>query len=830
VGFSVLQTIQDLINKGCFLEALKLIEEIKNVQGFLENFLIHSQKITALLGLARYHEALEVAKELLEFIDKAITSAEQVNVINEYKLSAMQMLSTIYSMLGNHEETLNILKEIVSYPKLFTFQEFQIKIALAMEYASLGDFPKSIEILQDELSKTQDKTSQIEFLLALGDVYRYFIQDLKKSREFYYKAYNLSLNADDEIKRKAFERYVDLLLDLGDKEQAKDFLNELLQESISELEKAKLLENLAIADNANARTYLESALEIYRKLGLRREEANVLFELSNVEENIEKSIELLKQAISIVESSGMKQFSFLYRNGLAYKLYVAKKYDEAKSILNELIVEKEISKFLLAYCYVGLATINKEEGNYDNALDMLYKAEQILDETRYELTWENRIDFSNTYSTVKREAVRFLLKTDIKLALRKSEEAKARSLVELVSLHKIPKPSNEEIFDIEQKLTAELNAAMKSSSPYIKEIYKRLETIWSSLETNPKYKEYLSLRKGYIIDINEVCNFIDDETAIVDYLILPDQLLVFIISKKDLDIVKVSKNKSVIYDLFIKFKEFEKIKDVYINEKLIKEASNILISPIEEKIKKYKHLCISPDLVLYYVPFHALYFEGKELIESKTLSYIPNLTLLKYCSERESKGDCLVIGGSPTNDLIYAVQESKEIAELLKTEVRNYTKKEIIEKMKSSKVISFSCHAFYSSRDYGLGSYIILPNGEYLTSKEILETRLNSELVTLSACETAKLSYFEGGDIFGLLSSFLCAGAKSIVASLWKLNDHAAYLTMKEFYTRLTQGSSKAEALRSAQLITKREYPNPYHWSPLLLVGEYSSILDINRK
>jgi|GEM_PF-2577297 Uncharacterized protein conserved in bacteria len=60
--------------------------------------------------------------------------------------------------------------------------------------------------------------------------------------------------------------------------------------------------------------------------------------------------------------------------------------------------------------------------------------------------------------------------------------------------------------------------------------------------------------------------------------------------------------------------------------------------------------------------------------------------------------------------------------------------------------------------------------------------------------------------------------------------DHAAYLTMKEFYIRLTKGSSKAEALRSAQLVTKKEYPNPYHWSPLVLVVEYSSILYTDRK
>jgi CHAT domain-containing protein len=53
---------------------------------------------------------------------------------------------------------------------------------------------------------------------------------------------------------------------------------------------------------------------------------------------------------------------------------------------------------------------------------------------------------------------------------------------------------------------------------------------------------------------------------------------------------------------------------------------------------------------------------------------------------------------------------------------------------------------------------------------------------------------------------------------------------MREFYSRLIQGVSKAEALRLALLVTKKEYPNPYHWSPLILVGEYSSVLNTYRE
>jgi CHAT domain-containing protein/flagellar biosynthesis regulator FlbT len=828
MDISKLQKIQELINKGYFEDALNLIDEINIVQDSLEGIVTYNMKIAALIGLARYNEALKIANELMQMIEKY--EKRELDIINTYKVLAIDNLYRIYSIIGEHEKALNILYEKIKYPKFDHLEEVYEKIDLAMEYSNLGDFSKSIDILQEELSKTQDKISKIELLLALGDIYRFFIQDLNKSREFYYKAYNLATDSENEIRIKVFKRYVDLLSEMGEREDANDYLNELLNSTVSELERAEVLEKLAFVNKENTKSYLIEALQIYRKLGIRYKEATILYELSNIEETIEKSIELLKEAISNVESIAMKQFSFMYKNALAYKLFLAKKFDEAKSILINLIEEKEISNFLLAYCYVGLATIDKYEGRYSGAVNWLNKAEQLLDQMRHALSMENRIQFSNTYATVKREAVRMLLDSDIKQAIKKAEEAKAKSLIESVSLSKIPKPSNEEIFDQEEKLIEDLNAAMKNNSPYIKEIYKKLEAIWSLLENKSKYEEYLTLRRGNVIDPNEIFNLIDKDTAIINYLILTDQLLVFIISKNNLEVIKILKNKSSIYNLFEKFKEFEKFKDIYINEKLIKEASDVLISPIEEKIKIYKHLCISPDLVLYYTPFHALYFKGKELIESKIISYIPNLTLLKYCKKRESKGDYLIIGGSPNNDLKYAPQESKEIADLFKTEVKNYSKKEIIEKMKSSKVISFSCHANYSSRDYGLASYILLPNGEYLTAKEILRTRLSAELVTLSACETAKLSYFEGGDILGLLGSFLYAGAKSVVASLWKLNDHAGYLAMKEFYFRLVQGINKAEALRLALLVTKKEYPNPYHWSPLILVGEYSSVLNTYRE
>jgi len=531
---------------------------------------------------------------------------------------------------------------------------------------------------------------------------------------------------------------------------------------------------------------------------------------------------MFNQAISIYDSIGMKEMKVLVQNKIAQKLLKSKKYEEAEYIMINLINEKEISKFTLAFCYVGLAAIKKEQGKFSEALHWLIRAEKLLDEIRHELFFEERVMFSNVYTKVKRVMASILTKFDNVSAIRKAEESKSRSLIDAISLSRLPKPSNDEIFNLRNNLIDEYNAAYISRNPVAKDIYKKLEGLWLQIEKNPAYSEYINLRLGKPVEIAKITELIEHDTTIIDYLILDQELLIFIIDKNEISVSIIEKKKKDIEALCNKFRELK------IDDKLIEEASDVLLKPVEDRISKAKHICISPDLYLYYIPFHALYLDGSELILSKTVSYMPNLTSFTYCKQRKSKGNVLIIGGSPNNDLKFAVQEAKEIAELLKGEVKNYSREGLLAKLNDSRIISFSCHAFYSLHDYGLASYILLPNGQSITARDVLKTRLSAEIVSLSACETAKLSYSEGGDVLGLLSSFLYAGAKSVVASLWKLNDYAAYLSMKEFYSNLLAGLNKAEALRLALLNTKNKFPEIHNWAPLILVGDYSTTLNIN--
>jgi CHAT domain-containing protein/tetratricopeptide (TPR) repeat protein len=142
-----------------------------------------------------------------------------------------------------------------------------------------------------------------------------------------------------------------------------------------------------------------------------------------------------------------------------------------------------------------------------------------------------------------------------------------------------------------------------------------------------------------------------------------------------------------------------------------------------------------------------------------------------------------------------------------------------------ARVVHFACHARADDVD-PLGSGLLLaPAGSdegLLTAADVVSGwQLRADVVMLSACGTAvgEVRRYEG--LYGLARAFLYAGARSVGASLWQVEDMSAARLMVGFYRGYVGGIGKAEALRRAQvgLLRDKRYADPYYWSGFVLMG-----------
>ncbi len=297
---------------------------------------------------------------------------------------------------------------------------------------------------------------------------------------------------------------------------------------------------------------------------------------------------------------------------------------------------------------------------------------------------------------------------------------------------------------------------------------------------------------------------------------------------------------------------------------------------LAEKLEPYlpgnpeDNVIIVPDSSLYLVPFYALTdANGKHLIERHTLSFVPSLGIYDLLRKKRSQlmhskepWPALVVGDPKMPELPGwlaskyglpqlpgAEREAKAVASILRTEpliAENASEVEIVKLMPRAQVIHFATHgllvnsaaetlSFVSgsiSADLPPGAIALarasggpetyaggeMPFNGFLASGKILTLTLNTELVTLSACDTAR-GRLDTSQFVGLPSAFLVAGARSVVMTLWSIPDAPTAELMPVFYKELVAGHAKSVALRRAILATRERYPGAQNWAAFTLIG-----------
>lgn len=150
-------------------------------------------------------------------------------------------------------------------------------------------------------------------------------------------------------------------------------------------------------------------------------------------------------------------------------------------------------------------------------------------------------------------------------------------------------------------------------------------------------------------------------------------------------------------------------------------------------------------------------------------------------------------------------------------------------------ILHFATHGFLDPKrpeKSGLVLSTVDPQGNprngYLGLQDIYSLRAPVDLVVLSACRTGLGKDVKGEGLIGLTRGFMYAGASTVVASLWKVDDEATAALMKEFYDNLLQkGLPPAAALRAAQntIRSKPGWSSPYFWAAFTIQGEYRTPL-----
>jgi CHAT domain-containing protein len=155
-------------------------------------------------------------------------------------------------------------------------------------------------------------------------------------------------------------------------------------------------------------------------------------------------------------------------------------------------------------------------------------------------------------------------------------------------------------------------------------------------------------------------------------------------------------------------------------------------------------------------------------------------------------------------------------------------------------ILHFATHAFLDGEHPELSGIVLTmvdPKGVrqngMLPLHDVYSLQLSTELTVLSACQTALGKDISGEGFLGLTHSFLSAGSKSVVASLWKVDDRATASLMRGFYESLLQQKmSIGGALRAAKLKTMRDkqWKAPYFWAGFVLQGEYTNHITLEDK
>jgi len=340
----------------------------------------------------------------------------------------------------------------------------------------------------------------------------------------------------------------------------------------------------------------------------------------------------------------------------------------------------------------------------------------------------------------------------------------------------------------------------------------------------------------------EIGNALASDQALLEYVVDKNQLSIFVVTRTGLHAISQRVGER---DLTAKVQLLRDLVRANDGDEWKKPAASlyaILIGSLIQRglLNDIHSLVLVPDGILNYAPFAVLArnLEGDRprcLVEDYDLSVLPAAGLELAGRHHLEAANVRVLAMAPASSgLPFAVTEAhtiaKEFAPISEEVVgRKATETRFKESAPAFQIIHLATHGFFNKANPAFSGVKLeadTQNDGRLEVHEILQLRLNAQLVTLSACDTALggggFAETPAGDEFVAVDrAFLEAGSDAVLASLWKVNDHSTLILMTRLYREISAaGGPRALARAQRQLMRDSRYRAPAHWGAFLFIGK----------
>jgi CHAT domain-containing protein/tetratricopeptide (TPR) repeat protein len=453
-------------------------------------------------------------------------------------------------------------------------------------------------------------------------------------------------------------------------------------------------------------------------------------------------------------------------------------------------------------------------------------------------------------------------------ALRYAEAAKARVLLDALQNVKFDRSKvltnderkHEDALEANVEKLTKARARGKPDEQAAAELDRvRRELDVLQLELHAKYPRLRTQRGEAEFAGNEMLqSLVDKDTALLEYVVSDPATFVIVATRRNgrliVDVHSIKIREEQVGRAVESLRSRIAKRDLGINDACSKTFAKFL-GPVWKDVRAKHRIIIVPDGALWELPFQALRApDGKFLIEHAALSYAPSATALAAMRDLErartsdraayavvalgnSAGVKSDIGELPA--LPDAGRQLERIGRLYRDHgarafVEDLAPKSLlIERADDARILHIATHGVFNDAN-PMYSYLVLARGGQKNDDGIFEAwelaklDLKSQLVILSACETARGTPRKGEGLIGMTWALFVAGSPSTIVSQWKVDSASTTAFMLQLHGALSapQPIRKSEALRGAALALLQEskWRHPFYWAPFVLVGDESPL------